>query len=84
VDTILVQINFKVAGMLEESYPRFYKSAPLPEKPQENHITNVVGRNFEELVLDPHKDVMLMVYINRHVSHIAPRRRNSFSGIDDP
>lgn len=52
--------------MLKESYPRMYKSAPLPEKPQENHITNVVGRNFNEVVLDPHKDVLLMVYVNRY------------------
>jgi len=55
-----------IAGMLEESYPRIYKSAPLPEKPQENHIANVVGRNFNEVVLDPHKDVLLMVYVNRY------------------
>jgi len=52
-------------GILADTYPRFYKSAPLPEKAEENHITNVVGRNFDEVVLDTKKDVLLMVYITR-------------------
>jgi len=57
-----------IAGILADTYPRFYKSAPLPEKAEENHITNVVGRNFDEVVLDTKKDVLLMVYITRWLS----------------
>ena len=50
------------AGVIDDTYPRFYKSAPLPVKPKEGHVTFVVGSTFNEIVLSPDKDVLLMVY----------------------
>ena len=50
------------AGVIDDTYPRFYKSAPLPVKPKEGHVTVVVGSTFNEIVLSPDKDVLLMVY----------------------
>lgn len=51
-----------LAGVFDGSYQRYYKSAPLPSKAKDGFVTLVVGRSFNEIVLDPKRDVMLMVY----------------------
>ena len=51
--------------MVEETYPRLYRSAPVPKNAVENHVYNVVGSIFEEVVMDSKKDVLLMVYITQ-------------------
>ena len=44
------------------TYQRYYKSAPVPPKPSDGFVKIIVGSTYEELVLDPNKDVLLMVY----------------------
>lgn len=39
-----------------------FKSAAIPEEPLEDGVSIVVGKNFEQIVLDPKKDVLLEVY----------------------
>lgn len=51
-----------VPGIISEEYQRYYKSAPLPSKPSDGFVKIVVGSNFDSMVLDPAKDVFLMVY----------------------
>ena len=38
------------------------KSEPVPKNPYENHVRIVVGTNFEEVAMDPEKDVLLEFY----------------------
>ena len=47
---------------MEDSYPRFYKSAALPRKEIDGFVRVVVGSIFDPVVLDPEKDVFLLVY----------------------
>jgi protein disulfide-isomerase A1 len=37
------------------------KSAPIPTEPKEEGVTVVVGKNFDEIVMDNSKDVLLEV-----------------------
>ncbi|KAH7427971.1 hypothetical protein KP509_10G069400 [Ceratopteris richardii] len=46
-----------LAGKLKQ----FYKSEPLPEK-NDGDVKVVVGKNFDEIVLDESKDVLLEIY----------------------
>lgn len=39
-----------------------YKSAPIPEEPTDGGVTIVVGKNFDSIVNDKEKDVLLEVY----------------------
>ena len=47
-----------VAGKLTPDY----KSAPLPEEPLDGGVSVVVGKNFDTIVKDASKDVLLEVY----------------------
>jgi len=47
-----------LAGKIEPEY----KSAPIPAEPLDGGVTVVVGKNFEDVVKDPKKDVLLEVY----------------------
>jgi protein disulfide-isomerase A1 len=47
-----------LAGKLEPEY----KSAPIPDEPKDGGVTVVVGKNFDEIVKDAKKDVLLEVY----------------------
>ena len=38
-----------------------YKSAAIPEEPLDEGVTTIVGKNFESIVMDPKKDVLLEV-----------------------
>ncbi|RVW32157.1 Protein disulfide isomerase-like 1-3 [Vitis vinifera] len=46
---------------LEDKLKRFYKSDPIPET-NDGDVKIVVGDNFDELVLDESKDVLLEIY----------------------
>lgn len=50
------------------------KSAPIPEEPFEENVRVVVGKNFEEVVLDAKKHVLLEVYAPwcGHCKKLAP------------
>ncbi|MCO5586322.1 hypothetical protein L7F22_040261 [Adiantum nelumboides] len=48
-------------GFLEEKLKQFYKSEPVPEK-NDGDVKVVVGKNFDDLVLDESKDVLLEIY----------------------
>lgn len=38
-----------------------YKSAPIPDEPTDGSVTVVVGKNFDKIVKDKTKDVLLEV-----------------------
>lgn len=38
-----------------------YKSAPIPDEPTDGGVTVVVGKNFDKIVKDKTKDVLLEV-----------------------
>ncbi|XVE68913.1 hypothetical protein DITRI_Ditri09bG0107800 [Diplodiscus trichospermus] len=46
---------------LENKLQPFYKSDPIPEK-NDGDVKIVVGKNFDEIVLDESKDVLLEIY----------------------
>ncbi|XP_052185034.1 protein disulfide isomerase-like 1-4 [Diospyros lotus] len=46
---------------LEDKLKPFYKSDPIPE-PNDGDVKIVVGNNFDEIVLDESKDVLLEIY----------------------
>jgi len=46
---------------LVDDLPLYFKSAPIPEK-NDDAVKVVVGHNFDEIVLDDSKDVLLEVY----------------------
>ncbi|KAI5059121.1 hypothetical protein GOP47_0025440 [Adiantum capillus-veneris] len=48
-------------GFLDGKLKQFYKSDPLPEK-DDGDVKVVVGNNFDEIVLDESKDVLLEIY----------------------
>ncbi|KAI3722013.1 hypothetical protein L2E82_33036 [Cichorium intybus] len=48
-------------GFLEEKLKAFYKSDPIPEN-NDDDVKIVVGNNFEDIVLDESKDVLLEIY----------------------
>nr|QKY15211.1 protein disulfide isomerase 1 (PDI1) [Polytomella parva] len=49
-------------SILEGTAEVEYKSAPIPSSPKDGHVTIVVGKNFDEIVKDSSKDVLLEVY----------------------
>ncbi|XP_019196899.1 PREDICTED: protein disulfide isomerase-like 1-4 [Ipomoea nil] len=59
----LTSINIKSFGekFLEDNLKPFYKSEPIPEK-NDGDVKIVVGNNFDEIVLDESKDVLLEIY----------------------
>nr|GLL17967.1 protein disulfide isomerase-like 1-4 [Ipomoea trifida] len=59
----LTSINIKSFGekFLEDNLKPFYKSDPIPEK-NDGDVKIVVGNNFDEIVLDESKDVLLEIY----------------------
>ncbi|XP_031481352.1 protein disulfide isomerase-like 1-4 [Nymphaea colorata] len=48
-------------GFLEDKLKQFYKSDPVPEK-NDGDVKIVVSNNFDEVVLDESKDVLLEIY----------------------
>lgn len=44
-----------------------YKSAPIPDDPTDGGVTVVVGKNFDSIVKDKTKDVLLEVSTNQVV-----------------
>ncbi|XP_074276196.1 protein disulfide isomerase-like 1-4 [Silene latifolia] len=48
-------------GFLEDTLKPFYKSDPVPES-NDGDVKIVVGNNFDEIVLDESKDVLLEIY----------------------
>uniref|UniRef100_A0A0D6R5R2 Protein disulfide-isomerase n=1 Tax=Araucaria cunninghamii TaxID=56994 RepID=A0A0D6R5R2_ARACU len=48
-------------GFLEDKLNPFLKSDPVPEK-NDDDVKIVVGKNFDEIVLDESKDVLLEIY----------------------
>jgi len=48
-------------SFLESKLEPYIKSEPLPEQPEDGPAI-VVGKNFDEIVLDPSKDVLLEAY----------------------
>eukprot|EP00245_Coleochaete_scutata_P003255 TRINITY_DN14759_c0_g1_i1.p1 TRINITY_DN14759_c0_g1~~TRINITY_DN14759_c0_g1_i1.p1 ORF type:complete len:591 (+),score=159.76 TRINITY_DN14759_c0_g1_i1:95-1867(+) len=50
-----------VDGVLATKIKPYYKSDPIPEK-NDDDVVVVVGKNFEDVVLDKTKDVLLEVY----------------------
>ncbi|GLU11793.1 hypothetical protein SLE2022_285150 [Rubroshorea leprosula] len=50
-----------LGGFPEDKLKPFYKSDPIPETNDED-VKLVVGNNFDEIVLDESKDVLLEIY----------------------
>ena len=48
-------------GLLDGSVEPEYKSAPIPDEPTDGGVTVVVGKNFDSIVKDKEKDVLLEV-----------------------
>ncbi|KAK7272140.1 hypothetical protein RJT34_28562 [Clitoria ternatea] len=63
LDGELTVDKIKVFGedFLEDKLKRFFKSDPIPES-NDGDVKIVVGKNFEEIVLDESKDVLLEIY----------------------
>lgn len=55
-------------GLLDGSVQPEYKSAPIPDEPTDGGVTVVVGKNFDEIVRDKTKDVLLEVRL-QHSAH---------------
>lgn len=49
-------------SILDGTAQATFKSAPIPAEPTEDGVTIVVGKNFDNIVLDSSKDVLLEVY----------------------
>ncbi|KAL6056824.1 protein disulfide-isomerase precursor [Balamuthia mandrillaris] len=62
-----------ITAALEGRLAPFFKSEPVPES-NDGPVTVVVGLNFEEIVLDPSKDVLVEFYAPwcGHCKHLAP------------
>lgn len=52
------------ADLVADTLPIVYKSEPIPTgaAAKDGDVVVVVGKNFEEVCLDPKKDVLLEVY----------------------
>lgn len=63
LDGQVVLDNVKAFGedFLEDKLKPFFKSDPIPEKNDED-VKIVVGNNFDDIVLDESKDVLLEIY----------------------
>ncbi|KAI7735971.1 hypothetical protein M8C21_022383, partial [Ambrosia artemisiifolia] len=63
LDGVLTLNNIKTFGenFLQGNLKPFYKSDPIPET-NDGDVKIVVGNNFDELVLDESKDVLLEIY----------------------
>jgi hypothetical protein len=48
-------------GLVDGSVEPEYKSAPIPDEPTDGGVTVVVGKNFDSIVKDKTKDVLLEV-----------------------
>lgn len=48
-------------GLLDGSVQPEYKSAPIPDEPTDGGVTVIVGKNFDEIVKNKDKDVLLEV-----------------------
>ncbi|KAM0949260.1 putative protein disulfide-isomerase [Dioscorea sansibarensis] len=57
----LESIKLFAEGFLEDKLKPFYKSDPLPET-DDGDVKIVVGNNFDDIVLDESKDVLLEIY----------------------
>lgn len=62
-DKDLTLENLKAFGedFLDDKLKAFYKSDPIPEH-NDGDVTIVVGNNFDDIVLDESKDVLLEIY----------------------
>ncbi|KAE8733792.1 Protein disulfide isomerase-like 1-4 [Hibiscus syriacus] len=60
-DVTLDKIKAFGEDFLEEKLKPFYKSDPIPET-NDGDVKIVVGNNFDEIVLDESKDVLLEIY----------------------
>jgi protein disulfide-isomerase A1 len=62
------------SGFVKETLSPFYKSEPIPETAEDGGVTVVVGKNFDSVVLDDSKDVLLEVYAPwcGHCKALAP------------
>ncbi|KAG0497920.1 hypothetical protein HPP92_002611 [Vanilla planifolia] len=58
---ILERIKAFAEGFLEDKLKPFYKSDQIPEN-NDGDVKIVVGNNFDEIVLDESKDVLLEIY----------------------
>lgn len=62
-------------GLLDGSVQPEYKSAPIPDEPTDGGVTVIVGKNFDEIVKNKDKDVLLevsstaRVHVGMHLSH---------------
>ncbi|XP_024544402.1 protein disulfide isomerase-like 1-4 [Selaginella moellendorffii] len=63
LDKDITTDNLKAFGedFLADKLQQFYKSEPVPEK-NDGDVKIVVGSNFDEIVLDESKDVLLEIY----------------------
>ncbi|OMO67473.1 Thioredoxin [Corchorus capsularis] len=60
-DVTFDKIKAFADGFLEDKLKPFYKSDPIPET-NDDDVKIVVGNNFDEIVLDESKDVLLEIY----------------------
>ncbi|KAK8951836.1 Protein disulfide isomerase-like 1-4 [Platanthera zijinensis] len=60
-ELILESVKAFAEGFLEDKLKPFYKSDPIPES-NDGDVKIVVGNNFDEIVLDESKDVLLEIY----------------------
>ena len=49
------------ASLIDGTAEAEFKSAPIPEDNKDGDVTVVVGKSFEDIVMDPTKDVLLEV-----------------------
>jgi hypothetical protein len=56
------------ASVLDGTAEAEYKSAPIPDEPTDGGVSIIVGKNFDSIVKDADKDVLL------EVRHCAVRR----------
>lgn len=54
-------------AVLDGSAEPEYKSAPIPEEPTDGGVTIVVGKNFDEIVKNKDKDVLLEVRLHQYL-----------------
>jgi len=69
-ENLLTFVKDFIAGKLKP----YFKSEAIPEEPFEDNVRVVVGKNFEDVVLDPNSDVLVEFYAPwcGHCKTLAP------------
>lgn len=61
-DLTLETLTAFAQSLIDGTAQATYKSAAIPDEPTDEGVSIIVGKNFDSIVMDPTKDVLLEVY----------------------